>query len=122
MAFLRSASHLAWGSLLVFTPLAALAWGWRAGVGFACGVLWSLANVWIITSLTRPLVHPHRMPIWNTAGLWVVKVPVLYAVGAMLILSPWSSGLAFLAGFSWWFVLLIVSAMRAIKGPRHGLV
>lgn len=111
-----------WWSSLVLVPSVALGCGPRTAVGFSGGLLWSLANVWVMMGLTKPLASPRRIPAWKTAGLWLVKGPVLYAIGAILIVSPWSSAIAFLAGFSWWFVLLVVSAIRVAAGSRHGLV
>ena len=93
-------------------PMVAWALGWRIAVGLAGGILWALANIWVIGMLVKPLGSPQPRPWWKTAGFIVLKVPVLYAVGAVLLISPWSSPLGVLAGFSLWFVTLCLSALR----------
>lgn len=93
--------------------LCALVWcGPRAAVGTAGGMAWALANVAVLGALVASVTSRPSAP-WSTrVGLLVVKLPVLYAAGALLAVSPWSSPVGFLIGFSLWFVLLVVSACR----------
>lgn len=114
MVTLTRASRLVGLMSLVVVPTLAGTCGWRAAVGFVCGLLWALANVWVMRLLVRGWLHVPRWRIWKLAGLLVLKIPILYSLGAVLLLSPWSSPLAVLAGFSLWFLALWVRAVVAV--------
>ncbi len=112
MEFLRRTVRLiAWLSLAL-VPGTAAVWGPRAAVGVAGGMAWAVANTWALAWLVQASLDGARSPWWARAGLWVLKVPLLYAVGAALLLTPWGSPVGFLAGFSLWFVCLVASALR----------
>ncbi|MBI2105075.1 MAG: hypothetical protein HYT90_05840 [Candidatus Omnitrophica bacterium] len=112
MEFLRRTVRLiAWSSLFL-VPGTAAVWGPRAAVGVAGGMSWAVANAWALSGLVHASLGEARSPWWARAGLWILKVPLLYAVGAVLAVSPWSSPVGFLAGFSLWFVGLVASALR----------
>ena len=93
-------------------PAAAWLGGWRVGAGLASGMLWAFANAWTLRQLVRSSLSSQRVSRVQQVLLWAVKFPVLYGVGAILLLSPWSSPIGFLVGFSLWFVLLVVDAVR----------
>lgn len=112
MEFLRCAVRLASWSAIVVLPVVALAFGWRAAIGVGGGLVWASANAGALAWLVRVLFDAHHAPWWVRTGLWALKLPLLYAVGALLVLSSWSSPVGFLVGFSLWFVLLFVSALR----------
>ncbi len=114
MVFLRLAYRLTWWFGLVLIPLTALAYGSRAALGLFSGLLWSVVNAWVIERLTQGLTGSQRQPLVKAVILWTVKVPLLYGVCALLIVSPWSSPIAFLVGLSLWFVSLMMSAIRAV--------
>ena len=98
------------GAGVLLIPSVALVWGWRATVGVVSGMVWAWANAWALTWLVHASVHTQRR--WKQVALWIVKLPLLYLVGAFFLLSPWSSSLGFLVGFSLWFVMLVVSALH----------
>ena len=102
---------MGWSAVALVPAAGALA-GWRAAAGLAGGMLWALANVWTLRRTLGPLATGARRHWWQHAGWWCLKVPVLYALGGLLLLSPWGSPIGFLAGFSWWFVVLCVGALR----------
>ena len=106
-----TARLLSWTGLFV-VPVVAGVWGLRAAAGVASGMLWGLANVWALSRLVAGALGPRRAPLGIQVALWVVKIPLLYAVGAFLLLSPWGSPIGFLVGFSCWFALLFVGALR----------
>ena len=97
---------------LVLLPMAVWLVGWRAAIGLASGMLWAFANAWVLRRLVRFSLSSQRVPRGRQVLLWAVKFPVLYGVGAILLLSPWSSPIGFLVGFSLWFVLLVIGAVR----------
>ena len=112
MQLLSRALQLIGPLSVVVLPMAAWTLGWHVAIGLAGGILWALANAWTIGKLVKPLVSLQHRRWWKTMGLFILKIPVLYAIGAVLLLSPWSSPLGFVAGFSLWFVVLCLSALR----------
>ena len=112
MQFLTRALRLLGILGVAMPPMVAWMWGWRAGLGLAGGILWALANIWVIGMLVKPLGSSQRRRWWKTASLFALKVPVLYTIGAAFLLSPWSSPLGFVVGFSLWFVALGLGALR----------
>jgi len=118
MEFLHRTVRLIACSSLLLVPVTAAVWGPRAAVGLAGGMAWAVANTWALTGLVHASVGDSRAPWWARAGLWVLKGPLLYAAGAALAVSPWSSPVGFLAGFSCWFVCLVLSALRAASPSR----
>jgi len=114
MGFVRAANRLALVTGLLLAPLAAVVWGGRAAVGLLAGLAWTLANMRLIAALsTFTLRRRLGRNRWKAAALWIVKLPVLYGLGALCLLSPWSSPVGFLAGFSLWFVALVAGAWKA---------
>lgn len=110
MEFLQRTTRLMGWLGLILVPLTAVSCGLHAAVGLASGMVWAWANAWALARLVRSSVHvQHR---WKQVALWIVKLPFLYVVGALCLLSPWSSSLGFLTGFSLWFVMLVVSALH----------
>ena len=110
-AIRRAARLLVWVAVFLI-PVVASVYGGRAAVGVAGGMLWALANIWVLGRLIKGSLDVPRLPRWRHAVLWVVKIPLLYLLGALLLLSPWSSPVGFLAGFSLWFVMLVIGALR----------
>ncbi len=116
MVFVRQALRLMrWiGPLLVVS----LGWifGWRAAIGVASGMGWSLANLWVTTGLVQTsLQQTPRARWWGRATLWMFKLPILYSIGIYCIVSRWSSPVGFLVGFSLWPILLCMSAVRTAR-------
>ena len=97
---------------MLAAPLAAGLFGWRAGVGVAGGITWAVANVWVLAKLVTTMVGASKRPWWQGAWWWVLKLPVLYGIGAVLLVSSWSSPIGFLVGFSLWFVAVVACAVR----------
>ena len=112
MEFVRHTVRLMGWAGLLLVPAALLVFGPHVAIGLAGGIVWALANVWVLASLMRGVVEAQQRLWWQQVGLWTLKLPVLYAVGACFLVSPWSSSLGFLVGFSLWFALLMVSAIR----------
>ena len=100
-----------WAACLGVPGVTAL-WGFRVATGLAIGVLWGLVNFWVIGKLMEPLTMTDRPGLLSRAWWWVVKLPVLYGVGVVCLLSPWSSPVGFLVGFSMWWVVLWANAFR----------
>ncbi|MBI2495586.1 MAG: hypothetical protein HYY90_04170 [Candidatus Omnitrophica bacterium] len=114
MPFLTRAFRLMGILSAALLPIVAWTWGWRAAIGLAGGMLWALANVWVNGMLVKPIGSPQRRRWWKTASLVALKVPVLYVIGAALLLGSWSSPIGFVVGFSLWFVALGLGALRGV--------
>ena len=112
MEFLQRTTRLVGWSGVILVPLVGLVWGARDAVGLASGLLWALANVRVLTWLVEAALDAKPQSRWSRLGMWVVKIPVLYVVVALLLLNPLGSPLGFLVGFSLWFLMLCVSALR----------
>lgn len=93
-------------------PAAWLLFGWRAAVGLGAGMAWSLANTWTLARLVYGSAGPQRLSRWRQVAWWIVKLPLLYGVLLVAVISPWSSAVGFLVGFSLWFFLLVADALR----------
>jgi len=122
MEFLRDAARLMGWSGAVLVPIVGLRVGWTHAVGLAGGIAWVLLNAWVMSRLIQEAFVSGRPRSRRALGFWLLKLPTLYAVAAVLLLSPWSSPVGFLAGFSWWFVTLLISALRRAVAPSHELV
>ena len=112
MPFVRDAIPIMIGAGVVIVPLAARILGAQTAVGLASGMGWALANVWALAALVTTSTGARHVRFLQYAGLWILKLPLLYTIGGFLALSPWSSPVGFLAGFSLWFVCLMISAFR----------
>lgn len=112
MEFLHRTTRLMRWLGLGLVPLVAALCGLRAAVGLLSGMVWAWANAWALSWLVQASVQTQRR--WKQIALWIVKLPLLYLLGALFLLSPWSSSLGFLAGFSLWFVMLVVSALQRV--------
>ena len=112
MEVIRDAAYLMGWVGLFLIPVVAVLWGVHVAVGVASGMLWALANMLVLAKLIKGSLSAPGLSRWRRAVLWVVKVPLLYLVGAFLLLSPWSSPLGFLFGFSLWFLMLVIGALR----------
>ncbi|MBI4341616.1 MAG: hypothetical protein HY598_04980 [Candidatus Omnitrophica bacterium] len=114
MVFVTETVHaMTWASLIM-VPVAWLLGGPKAAIGVAGGMLWSLANVGALALLARIMMGTPRLSWPAHLGLWIVKIPLLYILGGVLAVSPWSSPVGFLVGFSLWFVLLMIIAARRV--------
>jgi hypothetical protein len=117
MEFLHRAVRLTLLISGIGVPLAVVVVGVPFALGLLGGVVWSLANLWVLKALmVRTISPPPGSRRWQNAMLFVVKFPLLYAVGGWLLLSSWGSPVGFVIGFSLWQACLVLSAsVRAIS-------
>ena len=112
MSFLYDTVQLMGWVGVALVPVTWLGCSLSAAIGVACGMLWAVGNfglTGVLVSATFGQRHPSHLV---RAGLWFLKVPLWYGVGSLLLLSSWSSPVGFLVGFSLWFPLLVISALR----------
>ncbi len=94
-------------------PFVGLLFGWRVAIGIAGGLGVALANIWVLQGLIQAMFRSGRTGIWTQVAWWVMKIPVIYGLAILLLVSSWSSPIGFLVGFSLWFGLLFASALRS---------
>ena len=93
----------------------------RIGAGFASAGAWSVANLWALERLIRLSVRPTgRRPLAIALAL-LVKLPVLYGLGALLVLEGGFAAMSLLAGFSIPLLVLVLKAVGRVLAPRIAL-
>ncbi|MDH3217271.1 MAG: hypothetical protein OEN01_13465 [Candidatus Krumholzibacteria bacterium] len=92
---------------LVIFLVAVTYWDLATGVGWMLGCIWSLVNIYFIGLLVRTVWSQRQKNRLRVALIFLVKVPVLYAIGFLLLSSHWLPTIALLAGFMW--PLLVVT-------------
>lgn len=103
--------------MLVYTDPAAAA-------AFALGCAWSLVNLRILTLLVRLVLDDPEHHKIRIATVTLIKVPALYAVGYLFLISGVLPVMALLSGFIWpLFVVFLKAAGRLLLGldnPKRG--
>ncbi|MEE9269523.1 MAG: hypothetical protein V3V49_04610 [Candidatus Krumholzibacteria bacterium] len=122
LEFLQRVRRTAVITGLILFPFITLYLGLAAGVAWVLGVAWSLVNIYFIGLLVRfTYVDGKKQRLRPALGL-LVKVPVLYFVGFLLLRSSLPD-LGLLAGFTWPLsVIALKSAARLIlklDDPNH---
>lgn len=112
MEFLHDTMRLMGWTALIGLPAAAWLGSLRLAMGLAAGMGWAMANAWVMGRLIGQLMSDTRPRRVTRVAWWMLKLPVLYGVAGVLIVSPWSSAIGFVMGFSLWPVLLVVSVLR----------
>jgi hypothetical protein len=89
-------------------------WNAAAGVAWLLGCLWSLINIYFIGLLVRTMTSPGSKRLRLTL-IFLVKVPVLYAVGYVLLTKGRLPLVALLAGFMWPLLVITLKVLgRAV--------
>lgn len=83
--------------------------GFSAGTAWIAGCAWSLVNLYFISLFVRTLVANGRRVRMILIAL--VKVPVLYALGYLLIWTGYFPLELLLAGFMWPLMVITLKAM-----------
>ena len=109
-------------ALLLF-PVMTLYLGVSTGVSWLAGCAWSLANLFFIRLLITTTCSDAERKRLRLAVILLVKVPVLYVIGFLMLRSGSLSPIALLVGFMWpLFVITMKAAGRLILGldsPRQ---
>lgn len=97
------------------------AFGLRVGWGFLVGAVWNTANLWGLAALVRNAFAkpPQKKRI---LALFLLKFPVLYGGGALLVLYGGVDILGALVGFSLPLIVIVLKggsrAQRDDPAPR----
>ncbi|MFQ5510246.1 MAG: hypothetical protein ACE5EO_00200 [Candidatus Krumholzibacteriia bacterium] len=99
---------------LVVLPVVSAYVGLAAGVAWALGVTWSLVNVYVIGLLVRFAYTDGKKERLRAALLFVVKIPVLYLIGYLLLRSDRLPDPGLLAGFMWPLSVIVLKAFARL--------
>jgi len=91
--------------------------GPASAAAFGLGAAWTLINLSVLTLLVRIVLDdPERHKV-RLAAVVLLKVPALYAVGYLLLVSGLLPVMALLSGFVWpLFVVFLKAAGRLVLG------
>ncbi len=117
--FLRRVHRTSIISGIVLFPVASTYLGLTAGASFALGCAWSLANILLIEILVRQVTTPGPTNRLRVALVFLVKVPALYAVGALLLGSGIFSLRGLVLGFSWPLAVIILKVVGVVILRAH---
>jgi hypothetical protein len=89
-----------------------------AGAGaFLLGCAWSLLNIHLLRILVRLAVNDPKSQKLRIGAVLILKVPVLYGVGYLLIETKWLPVVGLLAGFVWPMTVVTLKAVgRLVLG------
>jgi hypothetical protein len=76
---------------------------------FALG--WSLANFAVLAVILRTVTDPKGVRTGRLIGWVALKIVGLYGLAVWVLLHRWFPLLAFLAGFSWPLVVVVLRAL-----------
>jgi hypothetical protein len=93
----------------------AVYWDIAAGIGWLLGLAWSVVNLYLIGLIVQTMLSRGPIRKLRIALVMIVKLPVLYAVGFVLLSSAWFPIASLLAGFIWPLVVIVLKVLgRAI--------
>ena len=98
---------------LVGASLASTSWG----LGFAAFGLWATANIWALARVLRLLVGPQRSGIELILGL-VLKMPVLYGVGFLLLWKGGFPPVSVVSGISIPLAVIFLKMIGRVVAPK----
>ena len=89
-------------------------WGIGAGSAWVTGIAWSLINIKFITTIIENVLTLGERDTRKIVLAMVLKFPVLYVVGYILLRNDFFPVIWLVAGFTWpFFVLFMKGAGRA---------
>lgn len=116
--FLRQVRWYSLGMAVVLGGLLMLRVHPRFGAGFALAGIWGAANLWALEHLIRLSLRPSgRQPLAIALAL-LVKLPLLYAVGAALALTGAFPARALVLGVSLPLLVMTLKALGRVVAPR----
>jgi len=98
-----------WLGLVLAAPLA-FYFGAAAGVAWVLGMAWSLVNLRLIAAIVSAVLTLEARPRTRLVLALVVKFPLLYAAGFVLLRSRSLSAAWLVAGFAWPFFVVVMKA------------
>lgn len=101
---------------IIFAPFSLVYFNTSVAIGFTAGAVWNILNVYLLFQASNVLVPSEQADeakkmMGIIAG--IVKFPVLYGLGYVIIKYTGASLYGIIAGFSLIFVVLV---LRAVGG------
>ena len=115
--FLRRTAWVALWTGIVAALAVAYRWDWRTGSGFLTALGWALANFAVLAAILTTATRPGGGSKGRLAALMAVKLIGLYGLAAVILWKRWFPILAFVGGFTW---PLLVVLLRALGGLGWG--
>jgi hypothetical protein len=100
----RSASIF---GLVMAAPLATY-FGIAQGIAWIAGIAWSLVNLYFITALVKDVITLEDRRVMPIILTLLIKFPVLYAAGFVLLAVAHLPIAWLMAGFTWPFFVLVM--------------
>ncbi len=109
--FLRRVHRTSIISGLVLFSVASTYLGFTAGASLALGCLWSLANIFVIEILVKQVTTPGPTNRLHVTLVFLVKIPALYGIGALLLSTGFFSIKGLVLGFSWPLAVIVLKVI-----------
>lgn len=98
--------------------MSATYWSPRSALGFLAGALWSCLNLFAISHVVRSVLGSERPSKLKVVKLSLVKFPILYGTGFLLLRSRAFSPESLVAGFSLVLVVILLKIVGASVAER----
>lgn len=95
----------------ILAPFTFLYFGIPTGWGFVAGAVWNIINVYLLSQVITNLITPHPSNKKLGAVAGVLKFPVLYGIGFVILSYTNPSVYGIMAGFS---LILAIFLLKAI--------
>ena len=96
---------------IILVPLLSVYFSGSVTMGFMAGSAWSIINLFLLTKLLNMFIMPHKVnKQWGIAA-GIIKFPVLYGIGYIIIRYTNISRYGIMCGIS---VVLIVMMLKAL--------
>lgn len=92
---------------------------WKTAAAIVSGGTWSLLNLLLLKLLAPVILRQGKRPLLRAFFLLLVKFPVLYGFGWLLLSHSGLSPLGIVAGFS--LPLLIMTGAALVDRRREGI-
>jgi len=86
----------------------------RLALGFLVGVTWSLINLYFLKGMVTELITPNPTRKDVAVVLGLIKFPILYVGGYLIIASDYFSIYSLLAGFSLIFPIAVLKVLGRV--------
>lgn len=110
-AFLRRARKTSIVTGFVCAILISFYWGLEHGGGWAFGLAWSLFNLHFTSSVVTKSLTVEKRDAPRILVALLIKFPVLYAVGYLLLRSGFFTVIGLVAGFTWPFFVMLMKGL-----------
>ena len=87
---------------------------WKFGVGILTGVAWSLLNLYFLRQLILEVITPGETRRSVVVGIMLLKFPLLYITGYLVIASDYFTIYSLMLGFTLMFIVTILKVFGRI--------